>query len=348
VPGFDSIIDQQRPIKILTTLLHRGNIPHALLFTGIDGIGKKSAARAMAMATNCLEATSKGGPAAESGQGQGPEGGGIQPAGLICGRCAACRKIESGSHPDVHWLKPSGAVIKIGQIRELAERVALKPYEARTRVIMLIEAHKMNAAAANALLKMLEEPPPSTLFVLTAPQPGDLLPTVASRCQHVRFHPLSRAAIAAQIGSETGIADQEALAIAALAGGSIEHARVMVETDWLTRRAWLIQQLMTASVQTANRLLALAEFISPDTESLGDALDVIQTWLRDILIHTIDPGKMLHADLEAMVPKPEGAWQPAAVLRKLKAVDRARSHMEANGNPRLICETLLMQLCAGA
>ena len=208
VPGFESIIDQERPIRILTTLLNRGNIPHALLFTGIDGVGKREAAVALAMASNCLAV------GAVETQPDRPSGSGghrspiADPAKTSggCGTCKACRKILSGNHPDLLWIKPTGTAIKIGQIRELAERVALKPYEANCRVVIVADANKMNAAASNALLKLLEEPPASNLFILTAPQPGDLLPTVVSRCQHIRFSPISSAGLQGLLRARPGIA----------------------------------------------------------------------------------------------------------------------------------------------
>ena len=170
MPGFDSIIDQERPIRILLSLLFHGTIPHALLFTGIEGVGKKTAAVALAMACNCRR------PVA------------VEP----CGECAACRKIAAGAHPDILRVSPAGAMIKIDQIRELCQVLTMKPYEARVRVVIIADAHTLNPAAGNALLKMLEEPPARTVLILTAPQTGDLLPTIVSRCQHIRFKPIAR------------------------------------------------------------------------------------------------------------------------------------------------------------
>ena len=83
-------------------------------------------------------------------------------------------------------------MIKIDQIRELCQVLTMKPYEARVRVVIIADAHTLNPAAGNALLKMLEEPPARTVLILTAPQTGDLLPTIVSRCQHIRFKPIAR------------------------------------------------------------------------------------------------------------------------------------------------------------
>jgi DNA polymerase-3 subunit delta' len=346
VPGFDSIINQERPVRILTNLLHRGNIPHALLFSGIDGTGKKEAAMAMVMGINCrttAEAAASSDASVDPDAHQGMPPNGTTPAGA-CGVCAACRKIQSGTHPDIHYLEPAGSAIKIAQIRELAERVALKPYEARHRGIILVDAHKMNASAANALLKLLEEPPERTLFVLTAPQPGDLLPTVASRCQHIRFNPISRRQLQEALIDRHQVTEEEARIVAALAGGSIKRAVEMVQSNWMSRRNWLIREFMALSLKSIHHLLALAEELARSREKLHEGLDILQGWLRDLLIHRYAPDKILNADLMEPVPREAAGWHPEAILTQMKAIETARRRIEANANPRLTCEALLIQI----
>jgi len=180
---FESIIGQRRAIGLLTRMVEKDRVPHALLLTGIDGIGKQTAAKAMAMAMNCLT----------------PRG------ALACRECASCRKMLSGNHPDLIIVEPSGVFIKIDQIRTLQKRLMFAPIQGGRRSVIVNDAHTMNAEASNAMLKTLEEPPDNTHLVLTAQQTSDLLPTIVSRCQHVGFEPLSPESIAQRLFETEGV-----------------------------------------------------------------------------------------------------------------------------------------------
>ncbi|MGD8520597.1 MAG: DNA polymerase III subunit delta', partial [Desulfobacterales bacterium] len=224
MPGFESIIDQERPIRILAALLHHGALPHALLFTGIEGLGREAVAIALAMACNCLQKNSGEKTDVQNTRGEG----GHRKYDSIssveaCGTCKACRKIESGNHPDIIHIKPAGPIIKIAQVRALIHALAMKPYEASTRVVIIRDAQTMNPAAGNALLKILEEPPERTILILIATQTMDLLPTIVSRCQHIRFKPISAINLENMLINEHGLNREDAVAISAMANGSFSR-----------------------------------------------------------------------------------------------------------------------------
>jgi len=222
VPGFESIIDQKLPIRILTTCLRDGNIPHALLFTGIDGVGKRTTALLFSMACNCEQLAS-----------------GIFQKRLDdipCCRCRSCKKVESANHPDIIHIKHSGNIIKIAQIRSLCHTLSMRPYEAKKRVVLISEAQTLNAEAGNALLKVLEEPPEHTLIILTALNTANLLPTIVSRCQEIRFGPVSQENLMRLLLHEKGMEAEAARVIAAMANGSISKALVMGDDIWINLR----------------------------------------------------------------------------------------------------------------
>jgi len=334
VPGFDSIIDQERPIRILTSLLVNGTLPHALLFTGIEGVGKKTAAVALAMACNCTGRDAEAAPV--------PSPAAVEP----CGQCAACRKIAAGTHPDILRVSPAGAMIKIDQVRELCQLLTMKPYEARVRVVIIADAHTLNAAAGNALLKMLEEPPARTVLILTAPQTGDLLPTIVSRCQHIRFKPIARHHLAAILTRAYGVDPPEASLTAALAGGSLTRALSMRRSEWLQRRSWLMSQLAALPRQSTAALLALAEKLSQSREDLPDALDLIASWIRDLAVMRHAPESLIHQDLRELMLAISQTMSLEALTSAMGALQEARQRIQANANPRLTLEALFVKMAA--
>ena len=152
---------------LLRRAIERDRIPNAYLFSGPPGAPLVDAALALACGLNCQRGR-----------------------GVACGECDACSKIVQGIHPDVVTLIREGAanIVPIESIRnQVLARVGLPPHEAETRVFIVEEATAMAPPAANALLKTLEEPPARTLFVLCTTAPEQLLPTIRSRCQRVRF-----------------------------------------------------------------------------------------------------------------------------------------------------------------
>src|SRR3954463_998748 len=150
-----------------------------------------------------------------------------------CGVCAACTRIARGGHPDVLFAAPGdNGSIKIDQVRDVVDRAQYRPFEGRRRVVIIDEADALVPAAQNALLKTLEEPTPSSVFILVAARPDMLLPTVLSRCPQLRFRPLSLEEMTTALVAN-GRTDAEARAVAAAADGSLGQALQASAVDFL-------------------------------------------------------------------------------------------------------------------
>jgi DNA polymerase-3 subunit delta' len=339
--GFNAIVGQDTPIRLLKTFIRNGTHPHALLFTGDDGVGKKTTAMAFAMACNCLTL--------RSNLRQRPPLDAID----ACGTCVSCKKIAAGHHPDVIHVAPTSAIIRIARIRELLKTLTLKPNEAHRRVVILSDAQTMNTEAGNALLKVLEEPPDRTLLILTAPQPIDLLPTVVSRCRQIRFAPLNEEAIHKLLAGEKGVDPETLTALAGLCGGSIARARARVEDSWLNRRNWIVDVLTDLVSRSGTpdfrTWLALSERLAGKKDRIEDSLEIITMWLRDILVTGCDPQRVLNRDrMETLAATAEKAG-PAAVLEQIDAVEEARLALRANANTRLTLDAMVLRMArAGA
>jgi DNA polymerase-3 subunit delta' len=257
----------------------------------------------------------------------------------------------AANHPDVMQVKPERSTLKIAQIRALCDVLALKPFEARVRVVIISDAHAMSPAAANALLKMLEEPPSRTVLILIAPQRSDLLPTVVSRCQCVRFNPIPAAAIAARLTEEHGIGPNAARILATVAEGSLARARALAASDWLSYRSWLIAATGLATgpktvSQDTGRLLAVAERLSADKQLAADSLATLLTWLRDVIVCRLDPGRVINTDLRDELRSASQQVDAPTILGRMEAVRTAQKNLAANANLRLTLEVMMLKLAA--
>ncbi|MCP4107930.1 MAG: DNA polymerase III subunit delta' [Desulfobacteraceae bacterium] len=320
------MILQPKAYSLLSAILEKGNIPHALLFSGIEGVGKQEGAMMFAMACNCAEGH------------------------IPCGCCKSCNKIQSGNHPDIHLVEPRGAFTRIDQIRSLCGALAMKPYEAKVRVAILSGAHTMNPEASNALLKVLEEPPGRTVLILTAIQLSDLLPTIVSRCQHIRFSPVPQKKLEAFL-IEKGVDSKEAVIISALANGSLAKIGLSPNMpgirNWINRRNWLINELEamtdTGYVSSA-RVLAFAEKLSKNKETLQDSLEIMKLWLRDLIICKYDPDKIMNRDIGDRIHIISGKIGVKLLLSKIKAIQTAQKYLVSNANLRLTLDVLMIRL----
>jgi DNA polymerase III subunit delta' len=350
-PTFDSITDQKRPVRILAAFLQKRSIPHALLFTGIEGIGKKDAATAFAMACNCAGEKTQPSELIDHTTSKTDLPIAINP----CGQCRSCRKIESGNHPDIIRIKPSGTFIKIDQIRGFCDILAMKPYEAMVRVVIISDAHAMNPSASNALLKMLEEPPDRSILILTACQISDLLPTIVSRCQHIRFNPVSVKSIKTQLIENQGLASDKASVIAAMANGSISRAFAMSQSNWINRRNWLINAIGPDQSdqpgilysRSSGILLAIAEILKKNKNFLFDSLEIMKSWLRDLVVYRFHPEKIMNKDLIEKIQYASPNIDIRSLLLKIEAIQAAQKNIQSNTNLRLTLETMMMQIGRG-
>ncbi len=245
-------------------------------------------------------------------------------------------------------VEPTGNFIRINQIRNLCNTLTMKPYEARLRVVIISDAQAMNPAAGNALLKMLEEPPDRTVLILTAVHTSDLLPTIVSRCQHIRFSPIPHNHIEALLVEKQGASHDDAKIVATMANGSISKAlsmmRHMSKTNWIKRRAWLLNSLESLSLMSIPSRLAFAENLSKNKVALADSLEVMKSWFRDLVIGKFHPAQIMNKDLREKIQRNSKKMAVASLLSKIDDIHLAQKNIQANTNLRLTLEVLIMRL----
>ncbi|MFA6901035.1 MAG: DNA polymerase III subunit delta' [Desulfurivibrionaceae bacterium] len=324
--SFAHIIGQNKAKSLLQRAVEQERLSHALLFKGAMGVGKKTLARAFAAALNC----------------QNPAG--HEP----CGLCPACLKFQAGSHPDFLVIEPEGAAIKINQVRELKKALAFPPFEAKLRVALLCDIHTMRREAANSLLKTLEEPPDHTMLILTADEAGVILPTILSRCQTVLFFPLPQDEVAKILVRESGLEPESAATLAAMAEGSLGRARLLLSKDLLTMRSEIVGQLLHLEPDTPAAIQVLGELAESAAklkEDLGELLELLTTWLHDLLLFGHGaPGKIINHDLSPTFPAACRRWSSGQLSERLRLLDTARKQLARNCNPTAVCEVLFFGL----
>jgi DNA polymerase-3 subunit delta' len=245
---WERLIGQEAAVRALRSAVAAGRVGHAYLFVGPQGVGRTPAAMALAAAVNC------------------PDNG--------CGACAVCAKVLRRAHADVHMIAAEGGQIVVDQVRAVREEASRAPFEGRTKVFIVDEAERLNPAAANALLKVLEEPPGDALFVLMTDAPDDLLPTVVSRCRRIDFVPLGFAEIVRALTEHHGV-DATRADWAASAGGNLATAlRLAKDTAAEARRE---RHLGYPNVLASGRL---ADAIALSNE-VRDAADAAVDSLKD-------------------------------------------------------------------
>ncbi len=317
------IIGHDGAVVLLRRGLATGRVAHAYLFAGPPQIGKTRLALILAQALNCTQPDPP------------------------CGGCASCSKIERRMHADIRVLEGEGAggSIKIDQIRALQREAVLSPYEGRTRVYILRRMDLATLEAANSLLKTLEEPPEHVVLILTAVQ-ADLLPTtVISRCQRFDLRPAPRAVVEACL-HERGIPASNAQLLARLSGGRVGWALHAAEDEEILRQRHqdldpLIRLLSAARVER----LDFAWKASGNLVASRALLELWTTWWRDLLLlSSHGESHIVNIDRSDELKWMAGQSTVSQVWAVLKALEAAASQLEANVNPRLALEGLLLKL----
>jgi len=325
---FRDILGQERVLGYLKAALAQGRLAHAYLFLGPEGVGKESVARALAGALNC-EALSEDGDA--------------------CGVCPSCKRMAAGTHPDFLVIVPTSEgrqpQIKIEQIREFRRLTAYPPVGGGWRVALIKPGGALNDAAANALLKTLEEPPPQHLLILTAGVEGDLFPTVVSRCQKLAFAPLPYPLIVGEL-TRRGHAPPQAALLTALSGGSLGRALALKPEELLNRRQRVLEDLERLSRGNATTALDWAKGLAKAVPEADAFFLMTQLWYRDLLLTACGAPECLLAnqDLLADLRAEAAATRPDAWFAKLAALAAAQRHLRANLNPELTLDLLGFRL----
>ena len=341
---FDQIAGNARVKDVLKRMLESGRLPGALLFTGEEGVGKKLFALEIARALNCRTPRNN------------------EP----CGECGACVRIgkvnypESDDpddwnrilwtdHPDVGFVFAPRRVLRVEQMRQIETEANFRPFEGKARFFLIDEADKLNDASANALLKVLEEPPRTSHLILITARPAMLLPTIISRCQMIRFAPLTPAEIESHLNKNKLVDNKTARIRARAAGGSMGRA---LSNDLVTftsqRKAML--KVINALVLSENRaeLLRSAEQLNEAQykEEFEERLDVLETMIRDVWMLSlgVKPSQLVNEDLLAELQPISDKVDPGRAANWILQIEDLREQLIVNVNRKVTTDALFLTM----
>ncbi|MFZ5944519.1 MAG: DNA polymerase III subunit delta' [Bacillota bacterium] len=321
--SFAFIKGQDTAVQMLKNSIQSRHISHAYIFSGPEGVGKRTTALAFAQGINCL-----------------------QPSLNLDERCSclSCRKSMGGNHPDIEIIRPEGLSIKIDQVRTLRNKVFYKCYESKFKVIIIDDAHLFTIEAANSLLKVLEEPPEKTIFILITAESQQLPDTIVSRCQQIQFHPLAVSCIIELLAESFPQHLERLPLVAGLARGSLTRAAGLLEDgQLLEKRTDTINLLKRVFETTPGEILLWCEKWDKDKQNIKIIFELIQFWYRDLLIWRTTSREDLLINQDYLVDIKNNKHTLSGIQKCLTLINQCRKHLDFNANPRLVLEVFLLR-----
>ncbi len=363
--SFANVLNQEIPKKILSGALKKDMLPSAYLFYGGVGTGKWALALEVAKAINCenLQIPSKAGNENQA-----------------CDQCLSCRKIDKLIHPDVKTIFPVPSVktqeekerfkkekikepytivkfdknvnIPVDEIREMQNKLYLKPFEGKRKVVIITEVENMHPSSANSLLKTLEEPPKDSHLILTTTDINRLLPTVVSRCQQIRFAKIPSFLVEKRLKERYQIPEEKASFYAKISNGSLGKALDFLQGEKENIRQDAILLIETSGEKNTGKIIDQVDALQNkwDKNSILEMFEFLISLFRDVYLtletFKTDKEQLLNYDIASEVVKlSERFKRQNKVEEALKLVDRIRTDCKTkNANLKLALLTLCLKL----
>ena len=323
---FADIKGQEDIKEHLQNAIALGKTSHAYIISGEKDAGKMMLAEAFAQTLLC--------------QDRGKD---------ACGNCHSCKQCQSHNHPDIRYVSHEKSnTISVEDIRQqINNDIVIKPYASEYKIYIMDEAEKMNKAAQNALLKTIEEPPSYAVIILITTNQEAFLPTILSRCVQMKLKPLKDFTIKSYLTQNLHIAEKDADICAAFARGNLGKAIHLASSDEFKE---LFQKVMVlvknVGTMDISMLLDCIREMKEQNFDIGEVLDLMQLWYRDVLMFKVtkDMNLLIFKDEYKMINETGEKVDYAGLEAILAAIDTARTRLNANVNMELAMELLLLTM----
>jgi len=327
--SFKSVACQERVVELFQNAIRNNHLAHAYIFAGQEGVGKTSFSRELAKAI-FLEA---------------------------CDACNNCQRITSDNFSDLFFILPekNSRVIKIEQLKYLQDVLKVKPLESQYKMVIIQSADKMNEEASNCLLKTLEEPPSYAIIILIVTSLESVRETIRSRCQIIRFSPLSAAVVKNILVNQFKLDNKQAERLAFISNGSIERATLLSGTSALEKKNWLVDRLLKLEINdnlTFSKEL-FNEWHIQDLEILEEKRSHVKELLfsflmyyRDLLVCKIgsDDLPVYHTDWRDALAARSRSLSEDVLFRILNTIKTSLEYLDYNANITLLLENMITKI----
>ena len=320
---YKDIVGHELVVQSLKRSVKNNNISHFYLFEGEGGLGKRTLGRTFAKTLLCEE------------KGEEP-----------CNRCGSCIKFDHLNHPDYHEIEPEKGIIRKGQVEEIIRGMSMSPFGGDRKVFLMDQAHLMNKEAQNAMLKSLEEPPIYVHMILVTSSSKNLLPTIVSRGQQIRFGQIPISLVAEYLVQREGMATEEARFLAEFSKGSLGRAvQLCSSEDFFQIRDWIIELMDLLIRGESWKIFSAVERFTEEKDRVQELLDIMLFWFRDLMVYksTGDLSLVINSDKEKLLSE-QSFLDLDRINDIIKKIQDTSMNLQLNVNYQLSIETMLFKI----
>lgn len=319
---YKSIIGHKIAIESLKKAIEKGNESHFYIFDGDEGLGKRTVARIFAKTLLCKEKNNE-----------------------PCQICSSCRKFDSGNHPDFIEIFPEKNLIKKGVIDQVIRSMAMAPFESEKKVLIIDEAHLMNKEGQNAFLKTLEEPPGYIHIIFVSSSVKNLLQTIRSRGQIVKFYPLSKEEVVKFLKDRRVDLDK-AYFLSEFTKGSIGKAIHLCESEeFFQKREWVLELIDSLVKGEKWKVFATIDRFNENKDSIQDILEIFLFWFRDLILYKTlqDSDLIINSDKKILL-REQSFLDFEKINDIIEKIVKTMEDVQTNVNFQLSIETMLFKI----